>query len=120
MRVLTTAQMREADRRTIEDLGIPAAVLMENAGRQVVAAMESAFDLDALSVAVLCGRGNNGGDGFVVARTLFQRGVEVAVYLLGEAKQVRDEARRNLDAVAALGLDIVEIADAAAWESASA
>ena len=68
MRVLTTEQMREADRRTIEDIGLPSIVLMENAGRQTVAAMEAAFDALATSrVAVLCGRGNNGGDGFVVA-----------------------------------------------------
>jgi NAD(P)H-hydrate epimerase len=63
MRVLNTEQMREADRRTIEDVGIPSIVLMENAGRQAVAAMEAAFDDLATSrVGVICGRGNNGGD----------------------------------------------------------
>ena len=57
MRVLNTQQMREADRRTIDDVGIPSIVLMENAGRQAVAAMEAAYD-DLLSshVGVLCGR----------------------------------------------------------------
>src|SRR3982750_3846795 len=76
MRVLNAAQMREADRRTIHDIGIPSLVLMENAGRQAVAAMEATFeDLSDRQVAVLCGRGNNGGDGFVVARTLGHRGV---------------------------------------------
>ena len=75
MRVLNTAQMREADRRAIEDIGIPSLVLMENAGRQTVAAMEAMYgDLLERQVAVLCGRGNNGGDGFVVARTLSHRG----------------------------------------------
>src|SRR5580693_8939729 len=59
MRVLNTAQMREADRRTIEDIGIPSLVLMENAGRQAVAAMEAIYgDLLERQVAVLCGRGN--------------------------------------------------------------
>ena len=77
MRILTAAQMREADRYTIDEIGIPSLVLMENAGRQVVAAIEAAYEskLDG-RVAVLCGRGNNGGDGFVVARTLLQRGIE--------------------------------------------
>ena len=71
MRILNADQMREADRRTIEDIGIPSLVLMENAGRQVVAAMESFFqDLSERHVAILSGKGNNGGDGFVVARTL--------------------------------------------------
>ena len=86
MRILNAAQMREADRFTIEDIGIPSLVLMENAGRQVVAAMEAAYEarLDG-RVAVLCGRGNNGGDGFVVARTLPQRGIDAAVFVVGGA-----------------------------------
>src|SRR5213592_3749258 len=98
MRILNAAQMREADRFTIEEIGIPSLVLMENAGRQVVSAMEAAFESRLNGrVAVLCGRGNNGGDGFVVARTLMQRGVEVAVYLLGRVADVRGDARTNLE-----------------------
>src|SRR5438309_5398986 len=96
MRVLNSAQMREADRRTIEEIGIPSLVLMENAGRQVVSAMEAIHgDLADHSIAVLCGRGNNGGDGFVVARTLLQRGVDVAVFLVGQIGDVRGDARVN-------------------------
>src|SRR6185437_12947172 len=98
MRVLTAAQMREADRRTIEDIGIPSLVLMENAGRQVVAALESMYaDLADRKIAVLCGRGNNGGDGFVVARTMMQRGVDVSAFLLGSVADVRGDARVNLE-----------------------
>jgi NAD(P)H-hydrate epimerase len=109
--------MREADRRTIADVGIPAIVLMENAGRQVVAAMEAAFDqLATMRVAVLCGRGNNGGDGFVVARTLYSRDVDVAAYLIGQSAEVKGDARTNLEILRNLGADVVEIADAAAWE----
>jgi hydroxyethylthiazole kinase-like uncharacterized protein yjeF len=109
--------MREADRRTIEDVGIPSIVLMENAGRQVVAAMESTFEsLDSMSVAVLCGRGNNGGDGFVAARTLIERDIDVAVYLFAASADVRGDARINLDVLRNLGVDVVEITDAGAWE----
>src|SRR5262249_37943534 len=98
MRVLNTAQMREADRRTIEEIGIPSRVLMENAGRQAVAAIEAMYsDLNERQVAVLCGRGNNGGDGFVVARTLLQRGVDVSVFLIGRVGDVRGDARVNLE-----------------------
>src|SRR5262245_40626942 len=117
MRVLSTRQMREADRRTIDDVGIPSIVLMENAGRQVVAAMESTFEsLSSMRVAVLCGRGNNGGDGFVVARTLIEREIDAGVYLFASAADVRGDARTNLDVLRNLGVDVVEIADAEAWE----
>src|SRR6478752_2275517 len=117
MRVLTAAQMREADRRTIEDVGIPSLVLMENAGRQVVAAMEALHgELLEHQVAVLCGRGNNGGDGFVVARTLLQRGVDVSVFLLGQVAEVRGDARINLEVLGRLGLTVVEITNAQEWE----
>jgi ADP-dependent NAD(P)H-hydrate dehydratase / NAD(P)H-hydrate epimerase len=117
MRILNAAQMREADRRTIEDIGIPSLVLMENAGRQVVAAMESVYaDLGERKVAVLCGRGNNGGDGFVVARTMVQRGVDVSVFLLGSVADVRGDARINLEILGRLGVTVVEIADSQAWE----
>jgi NAD(P)H-hydrate epimerase len=117
MRVLNTAQMREADRRTIEDVGIPSLVLMENAGRQVVAAIETIHpDLLDGQVAILCGRGNNGGDGFVVARTMVQRGVDVSVFLIGQVSDVRGDARVNLDILGRLGITVVEIADGQAWE----
>src|SRR5213083_1327077 len=117
MRVLNSAQMREADRRTISEIGIPALVLMENAGRQAGAAMEAMYsDLAERQVANLCGRGNNGGDGFVVARTLIQRRIDVSVFLIGRVADVRGDARTNLEILGRLGLTIVEIADGQAWE----
>jgi hydroxyethylthiazole kinase-like uncharacterized protein yjeF len=117
MRVLNAAQMKEADRRTIDEIGIPSLVLMENAGRQVVAAMEAMYsDLLERQVAVLCGRGNNGGDGFVVARTLVQRGVDVSVFLFGRVSAVRGDARTNLEILGRLGVTVVEVADSQAWE----
>ena len=117
MRVLTTEQMREADRRTIEDIGLPSIVLMENAGRQTVAAMEAAFEtLGTSRVAVLCGRGNNGGDGFVVARTLVQRGIEAVVFLLGSVADVKGDARTNLEVLGRIGVTVIEITSAQEWE----
>jgi ADP-dependent NAD(P)H-hydrate dehydratase / NAD(P)H-hydrate epimerase len=109
--------MRDADRRTIEEIGIPSLVLMENAGRQTVAAMEAMYsDLAERHVGVLCGRGNNGGDGFVVARTLAQRGVDVSVFLLGHVADVRGDARTNLEILGRLGLTVIEVADGQSWE----
>ena len=117
MRVLNTEQMREADRRTIDDIGIPSIVLMENAGRQAVAAMEAAYeDIATSRVAVMCGRGNNGGDGFVVARTLIQRGVDASVFLLGSVAEVRGDARTNLEILGRIGMTVVEITNAQEWE----
>jgi hydroxyethylthiazole kinase-like uncharacterized protein yjeF len=117
MRILTADQMREADRRTIQEIGIPSLVLMENAGRQVVAAMESIFqDLGDRRVAVLSGKGNNGGDGFVVARTLHQRGIDVSVFLVGQVAEIKGDARINLEILGRLGITVVEIADESSWE----
>ena len=117
MRILNAAQMREADRFTIEDIGIASLVLMENAGRQVVAAIETAHEARLSGrVAVLCGRGNNGGDGFVVARTLIQRGVDAAVFVIGSVAEIRGDARANLDILGRLNVTVVEIGDEQTWE----
>lgn len=73
MKILTAAQMREVDRLTIQ-AGIPGIILMENAGSRVVDFLRERFaPLQAQRVVVICGKGNNGGDGFVIARQLFSR-----------------------------------------------
>src|SRR4029079_131292 len=73
-------------------------------------------DLLERQVAGLCGRGNNGGEGFVGARALSQRGVDVSVFLLGRVAAVRGDARTNLEILGRLGLTVVEVADSQAWE----
>ncbi|MEX0746518.1 MAG: NAD(P)H-hydrate epimerase, partial [Rhodothermales bacterium] len=83
--VLTAEAMREADRYTIEEFGIPGFTLMESAGREAAAVIETAVGpVDGKSVAVYCGRGNNGGDGLVIARYLYDRGARIRVFLLGD------------------------------------
>ena len=120
MRVLNTEQMREADRRTIVDIGVPSMVLMEQAGQGVVEAIDATFDdLETRRIVVVCGRGNNGGDGFVVARALSKRGVEVDVLLLGDIGEVRGDARTNLEALRKMKLSIAEIPDLPEWEKHS-
>src|SRR2546430_13971579 len=117
MRLLNAAQMREADRRTTDDIGIASLVLMENAGRQAVAAMEALFpDLLDRQVAVLCGRGNNGGDGFVIARTLEQRGVDVSVFLTGRVADVPGDARTHREILRPPRLTVVPLATSQAAE----
>jgi len=91
MEILSSAEMGAVDRRTAEHFGVPLAKLMENAGRAV-----AEFCLQQVPAAEhvlsLCGKGNNGGDGFVAARVLAVAGVEVAVLLLGREDEVKGEA----------------------------
>ncbi len=107
---MTAQEMRELDREAIEVLGIPGIVLMENAGRGAACAAWRTFpDLASRRVAVLCGRGNNGGDGFVMARCLLARGVEVDVYVAGATDQVEGDARMALDILRRLGVSLREV-----------
>ncbi|MBV9759379.1 MAG: NAD(P)H-hydrate dehydratase [Acidobacteriaceae bacterium] len=103
MKILTAAEMREVDRLTIER-GIPGLILMENAGSRVVDCLRETFDpLGRQRVVVVCGKGNNGGDGFVVARQLFTRKLcgELTVIELFDPESLTGDAaanRRMLDA----------------------
>lgn len=120
MRVLNARQMREADRQAIEDLGIPSIVLMENAGRQVLAAMDAAIgSLAGRRATVFAGRGNNGGDGFVVARGLSQQQCDVLVCLVGASGDVHGDARINLEILERLGVPVVSVATPADWARCS-
>ncbi len=95
--VLTADAMRTADRFTIEEFGIPGFTLMESAGRCAADAIERAYGpVTGKRVACLCGKGNNGGDGFVVARVLLARGARLQVYTTGDAGEMREEAAQNL------------------------
>lgn len=111
MKLVTAAQMREMDRRTTEEFGLPGIVLMENAGRAVA---EAAWDLlpdDGGRVLVIAGKGNNGGDGFVAARHLSGRGVEVAVLLLCRMDDLKGDAATNCHYAHKIGLTIIEQPD---------
>jgi len=117
MLVLTGREMAEADRHTIEDLGVPSLVLMEEAGRECVEALLDALETDPaeLSVLVVCGKGNNGGDGLVVARLLHRRDAEVRAVLLWPAGEFQGDAAANLAAFRGLGGDVVEATDLASF-----
>ena len=113
--ILTTAsEMQEIDRRTIENFGIPGMVLMENAGRGAIRFLLEQFpEIANKTVGVIAGRGNNGGDGFVIARYLKHKGVQVRVYLLAEAKKVQGDAAANLKFLKPLNIPVIEIPDEA-------
>ena len=116
MRVLTAAQMRAADRCAIDVHGVPSLELMERAGAAVVAAMDAHL-ADRLGdpVTILCGRGNNGGDGWVVARLLRERGLDVTGLLFGRRRAVGGDACVNLDAAVRAGVPFAEVDDEDAW-----
>ncbi len=112
MDLLTADEMREMDRQTIESFGLPARILMENAGRGATRVLMARFpDLSRYSVGVVAGRGNNGGDGFVVARYLFQHHIDVKVYLLTESAKLQGHAAENFHLLGELGVPLVELPD---------
>ena len=117
MDVLTGAQMREADRRTIEDIGIPERVLMENAGRAVAEVVaEEARAADGRRTLLLCGPGGNGGDGLVALRCLAAQGLRATAVLLAAPERLRGAARDNLETAIRLALDVLPVRDEEAWE----
>jgi NAD(P)H-hydrate epimerase len=117
--VLSRAQVRAADARAVRDLGVPAACLMENAGRGLAdVTIESMRLYGVHGAVVVCARGNNGGDGLVAARHLRVRGVPVRVLLATPAASFVPDSDpgRNLVAVRALGIPIDEAPGGAALE----
>jgi NAD(P)H-hydrate epimerase len=121
MKALTAAEMREVDRLTTERYGIPSLQLMENAGTQLFEFLRACYDDIAGSrAAILCGKGNNGGDGFVVARLLQEKSLKPQVCLFAEEKTVRGDAAENLERLKQSGARIQEITSLAQWDTARA
>jgi NAD(P)H-hydrate epimerase len=103
---LTAEAMRTADRYTIEEYGLPSFTLMESAGRGTADRIRDAYGpLDEEAVVILCGKGNNGGDGLVVARRLYATGARVHVVLTSAPDELRDDPARNLDLLEQLRTD---------------
>jgi NAD(P)H-hydrate epimerase len=97
MKILTAAEMNSVDRLTTERYRVPSLTLMENAGASVVNFMHERFpDLARRRIVVLCGKGNNGGDGFVVARQLLKLGAKPVVYLFADPGEIKGDAAINL------------------------
>ncbi|CAB1063354.1 NAD(P)H-hydrate epimerase (EC / ADP-dependent (S)-NAD(P)H-hydrate dehydratase (EC [Olavius sp. associated proteobacterium Delta 1] len=116
MILVTANEMQAMDRQTIEDFGIPGMVLMENAGRGATRFLLEQFpDIENKKVGVIAGRGNNGGDGFVIARYLKQKGIRIRLYLLAKTDRVLGDALANLKLLKPLGVPVVEIPDEASF-----
>ncbi|MFC1677003.1 NAD(P)H-hydrate epimerase [Planctomycetota bacterium] len=104
---MTAKQLRDFDYHAINTLGIPGAVLMENAGRSCAELVLSKL-ADTLNpkVCIFCGTGNNGGDGYVIARHLLNKAFKVTVVICGNPEKVKDDAKTNLDILKNMNLPI--------------
>jgi NAD(P)H-hydrate epimerase len=122
MKLATAQETKNIDRRAIRAFGIPGPVLMENAAAAVMAAMERFFDgLEGVKVGILCGKGNNGGDGLALARRLRIKGVPVRVALLAPFASPAGDAKLNLAILRKTDVEVLPnasahgIADVVAW-----
>jgi len=121
MKVLTAAETREVDRLTTDRHGIPGLTLMENAGTSVAEFVRGKFPaLTQRRIVVFCGKGNNGGDGFVVARKVLEFGAKPVVYLFAAPEEMHGDAAANRDAWKKSGGETHVVSDAAEMPAAKA
>ena len=117
MKLISAEQMQQADRQAIEQLGLPGVVLMENAGRAASEQLCRAFpELFPGPVLILAGKGNNGGDGYVMARVLLERGWRVRTLILAEATAIAGDAAQMLRVLQRLSADICFIDSSASLQ----
>jgi ADP-dependent NAD(P)H-hydrate dehydratase / NAD(P)H-hydrate epimerase len=119
MKILNAEQMRNVDRRTIDRFGVPSIVLMENAALAVVDAIAEHYP-DADRVAIICGLGQNGGDGFAVARHLENRGVVPVLIVVGDRAAIQGDSLVNLTICQRLGIPIYDVLTSGEVETALA
>ncbi|MGM0558235.1 MAG: NAD(P)H-hydrate dehydratase [Myxococcota bacterium] len=117
MRLVTPEQMREMDRRTIEEVGIPGLVLMERAALGAVQALSDYLPEDRFGrIGILCGGGNNGGDGIAMGRMLASEGYEPMLVLLGSPDSLSPDAASQLEIARHIDLDIIDFSGVEADE----
>jgi ADP-dependent NAD(P)H-hydrate dehydratase / NAD(P)H-hydrate epimerase len=119
MKIVTSDQMRNIDRRTTERFGVPSIVLMENAAIAVVDAIHEHY-ASADRVAIFCGTGANGGDGLAVARHLENRGVVPIVIIVGDRAKLAGDARTNFETCSRLGIPIYDVTNVSEADDAIA
>lgn len=123
MKIVTSAQMRQLDRRTIEEAGVPGHELMDRAGRGVADVARYFADLAGMntpSAILIAGRGNNGGDAFAAARHLKDLGFDVMVWIAGAESQITGDALKHLGNVHADGITVEEFPSREDWDENTA
>jgi hydroxyethylthiazole kinase-like uncharacterized protein yjeF len=126
MKALTAAEMREVDRQTTARFGIPGLQLMESAGQQVcevilrwLGSVRAAESRHGWKISILCGKGNNGGDGLVAARHLKATGVEAKVYFFGDPAKLTGDASENFQRWRNTGGTVNVVGSESEWEKIS-
>ncbi len=109
MKISTVEEMRKLDQAAIQEFGLSDEILMENAGLASYQVIAEEIDVAGVRFLVLCGGGNNGGDGFVVARKLFSNGGNVEILYLGDEKKYRGAARKNYEIAQKLGIPLKKL-----------
>ncbi len=121
MKLATAQDMRKIDELAVKEQGLAVSQLMEAAGAAVVMAMEETWkDLSEKAVGILCGKGNNGGDGLAVARLLKQKKASVVVILMGEEEDLSPEARNQYQKAKAAKVPILPLLDGEGMKAARA
>ncbi len=113
-KIVTAAEMRGVEARAFKEFGISSLILMEHAGTCVADIAERNFltadqpEPELSRILILCGKGNNGGDGFVAARHLFNRGHEIGIFLASRADEIKGDAKVNFEIARKLGIPIYQ------------
>ena len=116
MKVLTSKQMKEIDKEAIKGIGIIGPILMENAGLQIFKEIMSRFPkIRQERITIVAGKGNNGGDGLVIARHLFNRGCDPHVVLLARKEELKGDAALNFGIAEKIGVRISEVSSVDEW-----
>ena len=110
-RLITSQKAKEIDLKAKERFGISVLVLMENAGKAVAEEAMEVLKNQKEKIAIFCGKGNNGGDGFVAARHLLTYGIKPEVFLAGKIREVNNEAKINLEILRKLELKVLEVSE---------
>lgn len=111
MKISRVTEMREMDKRAIDEYGIPEDILMENAGQAAYFTILKEFGIENKKYVTFCGAGHNAGDGFVVSRKIFSNGGKISVFILGDSTKYDGAVKQNFEIAKNLQIEIIHLND---------